>query len=328
VYTMKYAMKRACLLVLAAIVCLPVGAVFAQSYPDKVVRLIVPLTPGGGADTLARLVAESLTRQLGGSFIVENRAGGGTVIGTQAVVRALPDGAMLLMAQSSLAMSTALNEKLPYDVLTDLTPIANIALGPNALVVNPSVPAKTVKEFITWAKTQPNGATFSTAGVGTPAHMAAELFKVTTGINMLIVPNKGMSPAILDVMSGNVQALFAGLPAAIPFERSGKLRLIAVAETRRSGLSPETPTVAEAGLPGFDVGNWTGLLGPAGLPRPIVDALNAAMNRFLASAEAKEKFAGMGFDAIGGTPAAFGERIRHDVARWTDLVKRAGIPRN
>ena len=325
---MKYAIKRWFFFTLAAVLGSLAGGVRAQNYPDKVVRIIVPLTPGGGADTLARLVAESLARQLGGSFIVENRAGGGTVIGTQAVVRAQPDGAMLLMAQSSLAMSTALNEKLPYDVLADLTPITNIALGPNALVVNPSVPAKTVKEFIAWAKTQPNGVAFSTAGVGTPAHMAAELFKVTTGINMLIVPNKGMSPAILDVMSGNVQALFAGLPVAMPFERSGKLRLIAVAETRRSGLSPDTPTVAETGLPGFDVGNWTGLLGPAGLPRLIVDALNTAMNRFLASAEAKEKFAAMGFDAIGGTQGAFGERIRHDVARWTDLVKRAGIPKN
>ena len=312
---------------IVALAALP-GTAGAQSYPDKVVRIIVPLAPGGGADTLARLVAESLARQLNGQFIVENRAGGGTTIGTQAVVRAQPDGAMLLMAQSSLAMSTALNEKLPYDVLTDLTPVVNIALGPNALVVNPSVPAKSVKEFIGWAKAQPRGVTFSTAGVGTPAHMAAELFKVSTGIEMLIVPNKGMSPAILDVVSGNVQALFAGLPAAIPFERSGKLRLIAVAETRRSGLSPDTPTVAETGLPGFDVGNWTGLLGPPGLPRPIVDTLNNALNRFLASPEAREKFAGMGFDAIGGTPASFGELLRHDVTRWTDLVRRAGIPRN
>ena len=137
-----------------------------------------------------------------------------------------------------------------------------------------------------------------------------------------------MCSSDLDVVSGNVQALFAGLPAAIPFERSGKLRLLAVAETRRSSLSPEAPTVAETGLPGFDVGNWTGLLGPSGLPRPIVETINNALNRFLASPEAREKFAGMGFDAIGGTPASFGERLRHDVTRWTDLVRRAGIPRN
>jgi len=321
-------MKRALILVLAAALGALPGYVFAQTYPDKVVRIVVPLAPGGGADTLARLVAESLGRQLQGQFIVENRAGGGTVIGTQAVVRSQPDGYMLLMAQSSLAMSTALKEKLPYDVLKDLTPIANVALGPNALVVNPSVPAKTIKEFIAWAKAQPNGVTFSTAGVGTPAHMAAELFKVSTGLNMLIVPNKGMSPAILDVVSGNVQALFAGLPAAIPFERSGKLRLIAVAETKRSALSPDTPTVAETGLPGFDVGNWTGLLGPAGLPQPIVNALNAALNRFLDSPETRKKLTDMGFERIGGTPAAFGEQLRHDVTRWTDLVKRAGIPKN
>jgi tripartite-type tricarboxylate transporter receptor subunit TctC len=304
------------------------AAASAQAYPDRVVRIIVPLAPGGGADTLARLVAESLARQLNGQFIVENRAGGGTVIGTQAVVRAPADGHMLLMAQSSLAMSTALQKQLPYDVLKDLTPVINVALGPNALVVHPSIPARTVKEFIAFAKAQPNGVTFSTAGVGTPAHMAAELFKVTTGIDMVIVPNKGMNPAIADVVSGTVQALFAGLPAAAPFERAGKLRLIAVAETRRSSLSPDTPTVAETGLPGFDVGNWTGLLGPAGLPRPIVDSLNAALNRFLASPDAKEKFANMGFDAIGGTPAAFADQLKRDVTRWTELVKRAGIPQN
>jgi tripartite-type tricarboxylate transporter receptor subunit TctC len=322
------AMNRTPIVVLGALLGVLAGHASAQTYPDKVVRIIVPLAPGGGADTLARLVAESLGRQLNGQFIVENRAGAGTVIGTQAVVRAQPDGAMLLMAQSSLAMSTALQSKLPYDVLRELTPIANVALGPNALVVNPSVPAKTVKEFIAWAKAQPNGVTFSTAGVGTPAHMAAELFKVSTGVSMVIVPNKGMSPAILDVVSGNVQALFAGLPAAIPFERSGKLRLVAVAETKRSALSPNTPTVAETGLPGFDVGNWTGLLGPAGLPRPIVEALNGAVNKFLVSPEAREKFAAMGFDAIGGTPVAFAEQLKHDVTRWTDLVKRAGIPKN
>jgi tripartite-type tricarboxylate transporter receptor subunit TctC len=294
-----------------------------------VVRIIVPLSPGGGADTLARLVAEALGKQLNGQFIVENRAGGGTVIGTQAVVRAQADGAMLLMAQSSLAMSTALQKELPYDVLKDLAPIVNVALGPNALVINPSIPVKTVKEFIAWARTQPKGVTFSTSGVGTPAHMAAELFKVTTGLDMILVPNKGMNPAIQDVVAGNTQALFAGLPAAAPFERAGRLRLLAVAETKRSALSPNTPTVAEAGgFPGFDVANWTGLLGPAALPRPIVESLNGALNRFLESAEAKEKLATMGFDAIGGTPASFADQLKHDVTRWNDLVKRAGIPKN
>jgi tripartite-type tricarboxylate transporter receptor subunit TctC len=306
----------------------PVLALAQGTYPDRVVRIVVPLAPGGGADTLARMVAESLGQQLKGQFIVENRAGGGTVIGTQAVVRSQPDGTMLLMAQSSLAMSTALQEKLPYDVLKDLTPIVNVALGPNALVANPSVPAKTVKEFIAWAKSQPAGVNFSTSGVGTPAHMAAELFKASTGLNMVLIPNKGMNPAITDVISGNTQALFAGLPAAAPFERAGKLRLIAVAETRRSSLSPETPTVAESGLAGFDVGNWTGLLGPAGLPKSIVDAVNGALNRYLASSEAKEKFSTLGFDAIGGTPADFAERLKHDVTRWNDLVKRAGIPKS
>lgn len=297
-------------------------------YTDRVVRIVVPLAPGGGADTLARLVAEALGRQIGGDYIVENRAGGGTVVGTQAVVRAQPDGTMLLMAQSSLAMSTALQKQLPYDVLKDLTPIVNVALAPNALVVHPSVPARTLQEFIEWAKAQPKGVAFSTSGVGTPAHMAAELFKVATKLDMVLVPNKGMNPALQDVIAGNTHALFAGLPAAMPFVRADRLRLIAVAELQRSAMSPDTPTVAESGLPAVDVGNWTGLLGPAGLDPRIVETLNAAVNAFLASPAAKAKFAQLGFDGIGGTAAAFGEQIKRDVMRWNDLVNRAGILRN
>jgi tripartite-type tricarboxylate transporter receptor subunit TctC len=185
-----------------------------------------------------------------------------------------------------------------------------------------------LNEFIRWAKAQPKGVVFSTSGVGTPAHMAAELFRASTGLELVLVPSKGMNPALQDVIAGNTQALFAGLPAAMPFERTGRLRLIAIAEVRRSALSPETPTVAESGLPGFDVGNWTGLLGPAGLDPRIVNKLNAAVNEFLGSSTAKTNFARMGFDGIGGTPAAFGEQIKRDVMRWNDLVKRAGIPRN
>jgi tripartite-type tricarboxylate transporter receptor subunit TctC len=213
-------------------------------------------------------------------------------------------------------------------VLKDLTPIVNVALAPNALVVHPSVPAQTLQEFIQWAKAQPKGVAFSTSGVGTPAHMAAELFKVSTGLDMVLVPTKGMNPALQDIIAGNTHALFAGLPAAMPFERAGRLRLIAIAELQRSAMSPDTPTVAESGFPGFDVGNWTGLLGPAGLDQRIVDSLNAAVNEFLASPTAKTKFTEMGFDRIDGTPATFGEQIKRDVVRWNDLVKRAGILRN
>jgi tripartite-type tricarboxylate transporter receptor subunit TctC len=300
---------------------------YAQArYPDHAVKIIVPLAPGGGADTLARIIAAKLTDHFGQQFFVENRPGAGTIVGTSDVVRASADGYTLLMGQSSLAMSTSLHQSMPFDVTRDLTPIIDIAIGPNALMVHPSVPAKTVQEFIAFAKASPGGVTFSSSGIGTPADMAALLFKTLTNINAVIVPSRGMNPAIMDLVGGNVQALFAGLPAAISEERDGKVRLVAVAEKKRSLLSPNTPTVAEAGFPEFDIGNWTGLLGPAALDPQIVSQLHDAISRMLSADEIKEQFAVLGFEPIGGTSAEFGRILQSDVVRWTDIVKRAHIP--
>ncbi len=241
-------------------------------------------------------------------------------------VHAPPDGYTLLMGQSSLAMTTSLHKKMPYDVTTDLTPIINVAIGPNALMVHPSVPAKTVPQLIAFARASSDGVTFSSSGNGTPADMATQLFKTMTGIKAVIVPNRGMNPAIMDLVSGNVQALFAGLPAAISEQRDGKVRLIAVAEKKRSSLSPDTPTISEEGLPGFDIGNWTGLLGPAKLDPKVVAMLHDAVLTMLDTPDTRQRFAVLGFEPIGGSPAEFGELLRHDVVRWTDIVKRAGIP--
>lgn len=265
-------------------------------YPDRVVRIIVPLAAGGGADIVTRLIADKLSEHFGQAFIVENRTGGGTTIGTKAAVGAPPDGYTLLMGQSSLAITTVLNKNLGYNVLKDLTPIVNVVVGPNALMVNPKVPAHTLKEFIAFAKAAPNGVVFSSAGTGTPSHLGAELFRSMTGIKYVHVPNRGMNPAILDVVAGNVQAVFAGLPAAIAEARAGHVRLIGISEKKRSPLSPDVPTIAEAGLPGFDIGNWTGLLGPAGLDRAIVAKLNAAVVQALKNPAMQARLEKIGFE--------------------------------
>jgi tripartite-type tricarboxylate transporter receptor subunit TctC len=297
-------------------------------YPERVVRIIVPLAAGGGGDIISRLIAERLSEYLGQQFIVENRPGGGTIIGTKTVVNAAPDGYTLLMAQSSLAITTALNKNLGYDVTTDLTPIVNAVVGPNALMVTPKVPATTIQEFIAFAKAQPDGVTFTSAGTGTPSHLGAEMFRNMTGIKYVHVPGRGMNPAIFDVVAGNVQAVFAGLPAAIAEARAGRVRLLAVSEKKRASLAPDVPTIAEAGLPGFDLNNWTGLLGPAGLNRAIVEKLNQAVIRALAEPAMRARLEKIGFDIVDGSPEEFAAQIKHDVRRWGDLVRRTGIQPN
>jgi tripartite-type tricarboxylate transporter receptor subunit TctC len=300
--------------VAALCLALTAGAARAE-YPERVVRIIVPLAAGGGADIITRLVAERLSERLGQQFIVENRTGGGTTIGTKAVIAAPPDGYTLLMGQSSLAITTALNKNLGYDVTKDLTPIVNVVVGPNALMVNPKIPAATLKEFIGYAKSVPEGVIFSSAGTGTPSHLGAEMFRSMTGIKYVHVPNRGMNPAIIDVVAGNVQAVFAGLPAAIAEARAGRVRLLAVSEKKRASLAPDVPTIAEAGLPGFDISNWTGLLGPA-----MIQVLNDPAMR--------ERLEKIGFERVDGTPAEFAAQLKYDVVRWSDLVERAGIKSN
>ena len=312
-----------------AALCLALTAGTARAeYPERVVRIIVPLAAGGGADIITRLVAERLSERLGQQFIVENRTGGGTTIGTKAVIAAPPDGYTLLMGQSSLAITTALNKNLGYDVTKDLTPIVNVVVGPNVLMVNPKIPAATLKEFIGYAKSVPEGVIFSSAGTGTPSHLGAEMFRSMTGIKYVHVPNRGMNPAIIDVVAGNVQAVFAGLPAAIAEARAGRVRLLAVSEKKRASLAPDVPTIAEAGLPGFDISNWTGLLGPAGLDQAIVDKLNQAMIQVLNDPAMRERLEKIGFERVDGTPAEFAAQVKHDVVRWSDLVERAGIKSN
>ena len=284
-------------------------------YPDKPVKIVVPVAAGGGVDVMARLLAQYLSERLRQQFVVENRPGAAGVIGSKAVIASPADGATLLYTPSSLSLSVAINKTPPYDLAKDFSPIVNVAISPYALVVNPSVPAKSLKEFIAYAKANPGKLSYGSAGVGSASHLAAELLKSKAGIEMVHVPNKGMNPALIDLMGGQVQVLFASVPG-LTSEKTERARPIAMAEMKRSGLMPDLPTMNESGLPGFAVGNWAGLLGPAGLDAAIVKKLHDEVIAILATPEMKERIKTLGFDVIASTPQEFAKQLQEDVERW------------
>ena len=313
--------------VLGVVICaLSLGPASAD-YPDKVVRIIVPVAAGGGVDVMARLLAQRLGDRLGQQFIVENRAGAAGVIGTKSVIRSSADGYTLLYTPSSLSLTVAVSKSAPYDVAKDLTPIVNVAVSPYALAVHASVPARTVGEFIAYAKANPGKISYSSAGIGSASHLAAELFQSMAGIEMVHVPNKGMSPALVDVMGGHVQAMFASVPALLT-EKSDNVRPIAMAEKKRSQLMPDLPTISESGLADFEVGNWAGLLAPAGLDPAIVKKLHEEIIAILVTPDMKERIQTLGYDVLASTPEDFGAQTRNDVVRWAEVVKKADIPLN
>jgi tripartite-type tricarboxylate transporter receptor subunit TctC len=291
-------------------------------YPDKPVKIIVPVAAGGGVDVMARLLAQKLGERLNQQFVVENRAGAAGVIGSKAVIASPPDGLTLLYTPSSLSLSVVVNKTAPYDLAKDFTPIINVAISPYALVVNPSLPLHSLKEFIAYAKGNSGKLSFGSAGVGSASHLAGELLKVKGGFDMVHVPNKGMNPAIIDLMGGQVQVLFASVPGMMS-EKSDRLRPIAMAELKRSALLPDMPTMDESGLPGFAVGNWAGLLGPAGLDPAIVKKLNSEVRAILDTPDMKERVKTLGFDLIASTPEQFGKQLQEDVDRWGPVAKAA-----
>jgi tripartite-type tricarboxylate transporter receptor subunit TctC len=313
--------------VLALILSLACGGAATADYPDKPVRVVVPVAAGGGVDVMARLLATKLSERLGQQFVVENRAGAAGVIGTKAVIAAPGDGYTLLYTPSSLSLTVAVHKTPPYDVAKDLTPIINVAVSPYALVVHPSLPVHDLKEFIAYAKANAGRLSYSSAGVGSASHLAAELLKSMAGIEMVHVPNKGMNPALIDLMGGQVQALFASVPGMLA-EKSERLRPIAMAERKRSTLLPDLPTIDEQGLAGFEVGNWAGLLAPAGLDPAVVKKLNGEIVDILARADVKERIKTLGYDMIVSTPEEFGAQVTTDVERWSEVVKRANVPMN
>jgi len=320
-------MRRLCSAVLTLLIAAACGTAARAEYPDRAVRVVVPVAAGGGVDVMARLISQRLSERLGQQFVVENRAGAAGIIGTKAVIAAPADGYTLLYTPSSLALAVAVNKVPPYDPTKDLAPIVNVAVSPYALVVSASVPVTTLAEFIAYARKSPKALSYSSAGVGSASHLAAELFKSMAGIEMVHVPNKGMNPALIDVLGGQVQVLFGSVPALLS-EKSDRVRPIAMAEAKRSALMPDLPTIAESGLPGFEVGNWAGLLAPAGVDAKIVDRLHDEIIAILATADSKERIAVLGYDMIASTPSEFAAQVKNDVARWSDVVRRANVPLN
>jgi len=311
----------------AVVIVAAAGGLARAEYPERPVHIIVPVAAGGGVDVMARMLAQKLAERLNQPFVVENRPGAAGIIGSKTVIAAAPDGYTLLYTPSSLSLSVVVHATPPYDVTKDFTPIINVAISPYALVVNPSVPANNLKEFIAYAKANPGKLSYSSPGVGSASHLAAEMLKTVAGIDMVHVPNKGMSPAVVDLIGGQVQVLFASVPSFVK-QKPEVLRPIAMAELKRSALLPDLPTINESGLPGFAVANWAGLLGPAGLDPKIVKKLHDEVVAILATPEMKERIQTLGYDLLESSPEEFAKELKSDIERWGPVAKRAGVSVN
>ncbi len=296
-----------------------------QSYPTRAVRLIVPSAPGGGTDISARLIAPKLSEFLGQQVVVENRAGAAMMIGGEAVARAAPDGHTLLMGISTLTVNPAIHKKMPYDTLRDFAPISLVVSLPNILVSHPSLPAKTVKELIAFAKLRPGELNFASAGLGSSVHMSMELFLSMTGLKMVHVPYKGSGLAFGDLIAGHVSLMTPSVLSALPHVKSGKLRAYGVTSAKRARGAPDIPTIAEAGVPGYEAVQWFGVLAPAGTPREVIAKLHAGVAHALQDAGMRKRFIGDGAEPIGSSPEEFAALIRSDMAKWAKVIKDAGI---
>jgi tripartite-type tricarboxylate transporter receptor subunit TctC len=297
----------------------------AQPFPSKPIRIVVPFPAGGTTDVLARAAAQKLTDTLGQPAVVDNRPGAGGNIGAELVAKSPPDGYTLLMGTvGTHAINPALYPKLPYDHMRDFAPVILVAGVPNVLVVNPALPVNSVQELVAYAKANPGKLNFASSGSGTSIHLSAELFKTAAGLAMTHVPYKGSSPALMDLIGGQVQLMFDNLPSALPQIRGGKLKALAVTSPERAPALPDVPTIAESGFPGFEASSWFGLLAPAGTPQPTIAKLNAEVAKWLASPEAKEKLLAQGANAAGGTPEDFAKHIAAETAKWQKVVKESG----
>jgi tripartite-type tricarboxylate transporter receptor subunit TctC len=299
-------------------------AALAQ-YPERPVRLIVPQAAGSATDTVARLLAAEMAAPLGQAVVVEDRPGGALTIGIDLVAKSNPDGYTIGMGPiGAMAITRHMVAKLPYDIERDLQPIALVVRGHLLLAVSPSLPVKSVQELVEYAKKNPGRLMNASSSNGSPGHVGGELFKYMTGTDIVHVPYKGGAMAINDLIAGHVQVMFESLNSISTFARSGKVRALAVSGAKRSVGFPDLPTIAEAGVPGYDAGTWTGVIGPARLPRPVVDKLNASINQAIASPAFLARFAQIGDEPAGGTPEDFAETIRRDSAKWAEVVKRSG----
>ena len=296
-----------------------------SAYPTKVVRIIVGFPPGGGTDKFARLISPKLSASFGQSVVVDNRPGAGGVVGSDIVAKSPPDGHTVLITTSGYVISAALYAKLPFDPVTSLAPVTMFATTPSVLVVHPSVPAKTVKELIAFAKANPGRLNYGSTGNGSPYHIATEMFKSMAGVNFAHVPYKGAAPAITATISGEVALVFANIISGLPHARTGRLRALAVSPRTRSPIAPELPTVAEAGVPGYEFTTWFGVLVPAGTPQNIVQRLHGEFKNAVNAPEMRAAFIADGADPHDTSPEAYAQIIKSDIQRFTKLAKQVGM---
>lgn len=323
------AMKRMTMFGIVLGICLGVAPAGAQGLSDRPVRVVVPFAPGGSTDIVARIVAQKLAERLKTQVIVDNRGGGGGNIGSDLVAKAAPDGYSLLVGTvGSLTINPSLYKRMPYDPIKDLTPVAYFGSTPNIFVVHPSLPVKTVREFISLARSKPGQLNYASAGTGGSVHLAAELFKSIAKVDMVHVPYKGSGPALIDLLGGHTQLMFSTMPPALPHVKSGRLRALGMTGVRRSPLVPDLPTIAESGLPGYEITQWWGLLGPAGMSAAVVTLLNSEMNTVLQQADVKERFAAEGADTAPNTPQWFAAFMKSETAKWGKVVRASGATAN
>ncbi|MBI4192644.1 MAG: tripartite tricarboxylate transporter substrate binding protein [Betaproteobacteria bacterium] len=310
---------------LLCVSCIYAGSAPAQSYPFKPIRIIIPYAPGGGADVLFRFLAPPLSENLGQQVVVDNRPGGAATIGVDMVAKSKPDGYTLGMASLSFVANPFMVSKMPYDTEKDLMPVSLVATSPLVLAVHPSVPARSVKQLIALAKAKPGSLNYASGGNAASNHLGTELFKYMTGVNMTHVPYKGGGPAVLSIVSGETMILFATIPSSLQHFKSGKLVGLGISTSTRFPTLPDIPTVAEAGVPGFDMYEWQGLVVPAGTPAAVISRLHREIAKALALPEMKERILGLGELAVGSTPEEFAIFIKGMLATWSKVVKTAGI---
>lgn len=324
-------LKTSALLSVAAFAsaCAVMSQAAAQSgYPNRPIRLIVPAAPGGGTDFTARAIGQHLSESIGQTVIVDNRPGAAGNIGVEIAAKANPDGYTLVMPITSFPINPSLYSKLPFDTVKDFSPIVLASSAPLLIVVNPSVQAKSVSELIALAKAKPGQLNYANSGNGTTAHLAGELLKKMAGVSIVSVPYKGGGPAVLDLIAGRVQIYFSTIPAAINQVKAGKLRALAVSTTDRVGLIQDIPTVAESGLPGFEVVGWFGIFVPAGTPKPVIARLNRDINTALRAPDTQQRFAAHGLIPGGGSPEELGKFLRSEMTKWGKLIREVGIASN
>lgn len=310
----------------AALVGFAAPPAVAQTYPSRTVNLVVPYPAGGAVDGVARILAQKLSEKAGGTFIVENRAGGaGGIVGASYVAKAAPDGYTMLLTASIHVVTPFLHKTVPYNVVKDFTPISLVASGPLIVSTTPNVPAKTLKEFFDLVRKDPDKYTFATSSFGSAGHLAIELLKRDAGVNPLVIAYRGAAPALTDLMSGQVQLMADPMLSSLPLAQSGKIKALAVTSTKRVAIAPEIPTVAESGMKGFDFASWYGLWGPKDMPADLVAKIQTEVVKVVNEPEVKDKLAKLGFEPIGSTSDYFAKYIKDEMARYDEIIKTANI---